>query len=76
MEVDLVMILHLVIESASSVTQDTRLQEVKVEPAHLQVHGVGVSQFVQVSLSCRQISTNYLLIYFYLKTLKGYLSLS
>ena len=43
MEVDLVMILHLVKESASSVTQDTRLQEEETEPAHLQVHGVGVS---------------------------------
>ena len=48
MEVDLVMILHLVRESASSVTQDIRLQEEETEPVLPQVHGQELNQPVQV----------------------------
>ena len=48
MEVDLVMILHLVRKSASSVTQDTRLQEEETEPVPPQVHGQELNHPVQV----------------------------
>ena len=53
MEVDLVMILHLVRPSVTNVTQATRSQEAEAEPVQPQVHGVGVRLLVQVSISCR-----------------------
>ena len=58
MEVDLVMILHLVRLSVTNVTQVTRLQEAGAEPVQPQVHGVESSPFAQVSLLGRQIVTN------------------
>ena len=58
MEVDLVMILHLVRKSDTHVTQVIRLQEAGEEPAQSQVHGVGVRLLAQVSLLCRQTGKN------------------
>ena len=52
MEVDLVMILHLVRRSVTSVTQVIRLPEAGEKLVQPQVHGVGISRRVQVSLSC------------------------
>ena len=45
---DLVMILHLVRQSITSVTQATRSQEAGAEPVQPQVPGVGYSRLVQV----------------------------
>ena len=50
MEVDLVMILHLVRQSITGVSQVIRLQEAGAEPVQPQVHGVGARLLVQVSL--------------------------
>ena len=48
MEVDLVMILHLVRQSVTNVAQVTRLQEAETEPVLPRVHGQELNQPVQV----------------------------
>ena len=52
MEVDLVMILHLVRPSVTNVALVIRLQEAGPEAVQPQVHGAGIRLLVQVSIVC------------------------